>query len=91
MSKMTLDILAVMVQKGFEETAKKVDLLALTERVDLLEERIGRLEQRVEYGFDMVAQELKEIKIQLKEIDARADVFGLQLRVDKIEKRMKAR
>jgi tRNA(Leu) C34 or U34 (ribose-2'-O)-methylase TrmL len=71
--------LAIMVQKGFEEMenrmAKKEDLYALTDRV-------GRLEERVEYGFDMVAQKFKEI-------DFRADILDLQFRVSKIEKKSK--
>lgn len=89
MSKMTLDRLAVMVQKGFlgiENTmAKQSDLLALTERVD-------RLEKRVEYGFEMVAQEFKDVRNQLKKLDIYdADIIDLQLRMDNVEKRLKAR
>ena len=84
MRKMTLDTLARMIQKGFLETAKQVNLLALEKRVD-------RLEQRVEDGFSMVAQEFKDIHNQLKDVDVRAtDIFDLQLRMDKIEKKLKA-
>ena len=83
MSKMTLDTLAGMVQKGFLESAKRSDLLALTERVD-------KLEKQMEYGFTAVAQEFKDIRAQLKDMDIRAsDIFDLQLRMDKVEKRLK--
>lgn len=88
-----LEQLAIMTQKGIEETATKADFLTLVERVDHLEERMGQLEQRVEYGFDMIAQELREIRAQLKEFDiyADADIFQLRVRVDKIEKKLKTR
>lgn len=104
MSKMTLDRLARMIQKRFLDIDKKFldvdnkflgidnklagmaqqkDLLALTERVD-------RLEKRMECGFEMVAQELKDIRSQLKKVDIHdSDILDLQLRMDKIEKRLK--
>lgn len=83
MSKMTLDTLAILVQKGFLETAKQSDLLTLTERVD-------KLEKRMEYGFDMIAQELQDVRNQLKEVDVHSvEILGLQLRLDKIEKKLK--
>lgn len=93
MNEITLDQLAIMVQKGFEETVKTADFFALIERIDRLEERMDRLERRVEYGFETVAKELKEIRIQLNELDARAsnDISRLCLRVDKIERRLKTR
>ena len=80
---MTLDTLARMVQKGFLETAKQADLLALEKRVD-------NLEKQVEYGFAAVAEEFKNVRAQLKDIDIRAaDVLDLQLRMDNVEKRLK--
>jgi archaellum component FlaC len=82
---MTLDTLAIMVQKGFLETAKQSDLIELEKRVDTLE-------KRMDYRFDMIAQELKDIHDQLKETDVHAaDILDLQLRVDNIEKKMKTR
>lgn len=83
MSKMTLDTLAIMVQKGFLETAKQSDLIELEKRVDALE-------KRMDYRFDMIVQELKDIRGRLKETDANAaDILNLQLRIDKIEKKLK--
>ncbi len=89
MSKMTLDGLAIMVQKGFldidSKMARQKDLLALTERVD-------RLEERVNYGFEMVVQEFKDVRNQLKKLDIYdADIIDLQLRMDNVEKRLKTR
>jgi tetrahydromethanopterin S-methyltransferase subunit G len=85
MSKMTLDTLAIMVQKGFLETAKQSDLLALEKRVD-------KLEKQVAYGFNMVAQEFKDIRNKLEKFDIHeADILDLQLRMDNVEKRLKAR
>ena len=50
------------------------------------------LEKRIEYGFEMVAQELKDIRSQLKKLDIYdADIIDLQLRMDNVEKRLKAR
>ena len=95
-TKMTLDTLATMVQKGFldaeNKMAKQEDLLATREELHELTGRVGRLEERVEYGFAMVTQEFKDIRSQLKSIDVLgADVFGLRLRVAKIEKRPRGR
>jgi glutathione S-transferase len=85
MDKMTLDTLAIMVQNGFLETAKQSNLLALEKRVDALE-------KRMDYRFDMIAQELKDIRSRLKGADIHAaDILDLQLRVDNIEKKMKTR
>jgi hypothetical protein len=85
MSKMTLDTLAIMVQKGFLETAKQSDLLALEKRVD-------KLEKQVAYGFNMVAQEFKDIRNKLEKFDIHeADILDLQLRMDNVEKILKAR
>ncbi len=40
-------------------------------------------------NFDMVFQQLKEIRGEIKEVDTRADVVDLQLRVAKLEKKIK--
>lgn len=82
---MTLDDLATMVQQGFMETAKQVDLSALTERVGGLEKEMKGMHG----NFDMVFQQLKEIRDEIKEADTRADVVALQIRVAKLEKKVK--
>ena len=83
MSKMTLDKLARMVQKGFLEMATKSDILAL-------EQCIESLERRVEEGFAAVAREFQDIRNQLKRLDIHdVDILNLQVRMDKIEKKLK--
>lgn len=84
--------LAIMVQEGFMETAKQVDLLSLTERVTLIEEHLNGHDKEfrgMHGNFDMVFQQLKEIRNELKEADTRADVVDLQIRVSKLEKKVK--
>jgi len=78
--------LAIMVEEGFAATAKQEDLLALTERVTVLEKEMKGMHG----NFDMVFQQLKEIRIEIKEGDARADVVDLQLRVAKLERKVKS-
>jgi uncharacterized protein (UPF0335 family) len=67
-------------------TAKQEDLFALTERVVILEKEMKGMHQ----NFDAVFQQLKEIKDAMKEADTSADVIDLQLRVSKLEKKIKA-
>ncbi|HUC01585.1 MAG TPA: hypothetical protein VMA75_01640 [Candidatus Paceibacterota bacterium] len=84
--------LAIMVQKGFAETAKQEDLLALTDRVKLIEERLDGHDKEfrgMHQNFDMIFQELKAIRQEMKEADTRADVVDLQLRVAKLEKKIR--
>jgi hypothetical protein len=78
--------LAIKIQKGFMATAKQEDLFALTERVVILEKEMKGMHQ----NFDAVFQQLKEIKDAMKEADTSADVIDLQLRVSKLEKKIKA-
>jgi hypothetical protein len=77
--------LAILINKSFEgvesRMATKEDLAVLTKRVD-------RLEKYVENRFDSISRELKDIRRELKNVDAHADVFGLQTRVTKLEKKI---
>jgi predicted nucleic acid-binding Zn-ribbon protein len=83
--RITIDDLAIMIQDGFMATAKQEDLLALTERVATLEKEMKGMHG----NFDMVFQQLKEIRNEIKEVDTRADVVDLQIRVSKLEKKIK--
>jgi ribosomal protein S15P/S13E len=83
--KMTIDKLAIMIQEGFAATASREDLLILTERVGKIERHLNEHDQK----FDAVFYELKEIRREIKEVDTRADVVDLQIRVSKLEKRVK--
>lgn len=98
--KMTLEVLASMVQAGFLDLAARidgvsVDLKALTLRVDKLEQRLGLLERRmdtlenlVENGFYNIAQELQQIRDRIAEVVTRKEFRALEARVEIIEKRL---
>ena len=75
-----IEHLAVTTQKGFEETA--TDSCALTGRVDGLEQKFGELDRKMESGFSMISRKIDEI-------DVRDEVFDLQIRVGKLEKKAK--
>ncbi len=85
--------LAIMVKKGFAETAQ--DLSTLTERVEAIEIIIKGHDKEfinIHGDFNMVIQELKSIRDRLDRIeksDNRIDVINLGLRVRKLEKRAK--
>jgi predicted nucleic acid-binding Zn-ribbon protein len=91
--KMTLDVLAGMIQAGFSEIT--ADLKALTLHVDALEKRMNgfekrmdSLEERMENGFYNIAQELQQIRKQIAETVTRKEFRALEVRVDVIEKRL---
>lgn len=94
--RMTLDKLAIMIQEGFmasaNQMAKQEHLLALTERVKLIEERLDGHDKEfkgIHDKLDATFSELKEIRKEIKEADSRADVVDLQIRVTKLEKKVK--
>ena len=60
--------------------AKQEDLLALIKRLD-------KFEKYTENRFDDVYRELKNIREDIKRIDARAEILDLQIRVTKLEKK----
>jgi tetrahydromethanopterin S-methyltransferase subunit G len=91
--KMTLGDLAGMVQAGFLDLAARidgvrVDLKALSLRVDMLEKRMDSLEERMENGFYNIAQELQRIRQQIAETVTQKEFHTLEARVDVIEKRL---
>jgi hypothetical protein len=75
----TLDDLAVMVKRGFDETAKKVDLINLTERVGNIEKElkkeinevrhdislISALPARLEHRVDVLYDDMRLVKTQI--------------------------
>ena len=85
--------LAIMVEKGFAETAQ--DLSRLTERVNAVETIVKGHDKElinIHGDFDMVVQELKAIRNRLDQIeknDGSIDVINLDLRVRTLEKRAK--
>lgn len=83
-----IDHLARLVNAGFLEmekrTAKQEDLLVLIQRVENIEKDLRVADNK----FDAVFLELREIRNQIKEIDTRADVMTLEIRVGKLEKKL---
>ena len=83
--------LAIMVEKGFAETAQ--DLSALTERVKTIEIVVKGHDKEltnIHGDFNAVSHELKSIREHLGHIeknDLQPDVIALDLRVRKLEKK----
>ncbi|MGD1003465.1 MAG: hypothetical protein ABR884_02720 [Minisyncoccia bacterium] len=83
--------LAIMVEKGFAETAQ--DLSVLTERVKTIEIIVKGHDKEfinIHGDFNMIIQELKIIRNRLDRMeknDASVDVINLDLRVRKLEKK----
>jgi|GEM_PF-925600 BMFP domain-containing protein YqiC len=84
--KITLDVLAVMIQKGFLDLARQIS--SLKERMQMLTLRIDALEERTENGFYNVTQELQQIRQLIKKVDTREKIAALEVRVDAIEKKI---
>lgn len=79
--------LAIMIQKGFMDVNKKIADLR-----NELDVRITSLEKDMKgmHGnFDMVFQQLKEIRAEVKRVDTTADVVDLQIRVTKLEEKVR--
>lgn len=77
--KITIDDLAVMVQKGFENTATKEQFVSLEARMESVETKIGNIETKMG-GME---KDVKDIKFKLSDIAG--DVSKLNRRVDFVE------
>ena len=77
--KITIDDLAIMVQKGFENTATKEQFVALEERMGNMEIKMGGMETKMG-GME---KDVKDIKFKLSDIAS--DVSKLDRRVDFVE------
>lgn len=86
-TKKNIESLARMAENSFAEAAKQEDLLALTKRVDALNEQFEKLEASTGNRFMEILGELKEIREDIKEVDCRADVVDLEVRIEKLEKK----
>ena len=82
MGKVTLEKLAVMVQKGFEETAKRKEV---DKRFDEVGEEFGLVRGRL----DAVESELIEMRNKLDNIIYRHEFEALKDRIAALEKRLK--
>ena len=80
--------LAIMIEKGFEATAK--DFANLAERVDRVELRLDEFEKSVDARFASVFSELKEIRKELaaNNLKTKGDVASLDFRVGRLEKKV---
>lgn len=79
--------LAIMIQKGFTDVNGRIN-----GSKEELGARITNLEKEMKgmHGnFDIIFQQFKEIREEMKEADTRADVVDLQVRVTKLEKKIK--
>lgn len=79
-SKMTIEKLAVMIQKGFEETAKQIDLEEVKEDVVLIKQRL-----------DSIETELIDIKKKLENVIYRHEFEMVKDRIETIEKKLNLR
>ncbi len=66
----TIDQLAIMIQRGFEETASKSDLknaeANLGNKIDKLDNRMANLEYKVSHHLDLSLERYLELKHQNK-------------------------
>jgi hypothetical protein len=80
---------AAIINKSFEgiesRMAKQEDLLSLTDRVEKVERHLDEHDQK----FDAIFYEIKEIRREIQEVDTRAEVIDLQIRVGKLERKAK--
>jgi archaellum component FlaC len=66
----TIDDLAVMVQKGFADVATKSDIKVLTERFDLVDKRFDKIENLILVDHKKRIERLEEEVKDLKELFA---------------------
>ena len=90
--KNTIDDLAIMVQKGFDETNEKLGgrMDKLDGRMDKLDGRMDVLEKKVDDGFSHVEAGLDAINKNIKELDfvTKDEFEDLMTRVKYIEAKL---
>lgn len=71
-SKVTIEDLAVMVKRGFDETAKQKDLNLVKTDVEDIKERVENIEKMLlkQYGF-----QIQELQKRMKRVE---DLFALK-------------
>jgi len=60
--KITIDDLAVMVAKGFENTSTKDDLREVTKKLDDIDYRLGKIESNHERRLDLLEDRMQVVK-----------------------------
>jgi tetrahydromethanopterin S-methyltransferase subunit G len=86
--KITIDDLAIMVQRGFEETARKNDVDLLRTDVDLLRAELGEFKKETRDNFIHVHARLGMIERDVKDVVHKDDFEDLMARVLYLEKKM---
>lgn len=90
--KITIDDLAIMVQKGFDETNEKLGgrIDKFNGRMDKLDGRMDTLEKKVDDGFLRVEARLDAIDKDIKELDfvTRDEFEDLMTRVKYLEAKL---
>ncbi len=91
--KITNEILARMIAKGFEETAKKADV---DERFDKVDQRLDKVEYRldkVDHRLNAVTSDIGLIRADIHDLKTtqEADIKSLYPRVERLEKRIPVR
>jgi len=98
--KMTLEKLARMVQKGFEETATKKEFQALREEIDQRFQDMDRRFDEIDIHFQGVDNKINALHFEIKEIKSilpplfkamsqfDVEVVSLRQRVSRIEKKV---
>lgn len=75
----TIDELAVMIQKGFESTASKTDIERLEKRMDKFDERMDSFEGRLNYSdarLGRIEADISEMRGELVYRHEFEDVLG---------------
>jgi chromosome segregation ATPase len=82
----TIEDLAVMVQKGFSETAKKTDIERLEKKIDNVDSRVENLEHKVnqiDRRLFSIEEDVAEIKTkQYKEMHKRVTFIERKLGIE---------
>ena len=93
--KITIENLAAMVKRGFDQTATKDDLkelatkaefIHLEQKVDGLEQKVDGLEQKMEDGFRGVNRRIDLLREDISDLpDIREELTDLGKRMDRVE------
>lgn len=85
--KVTLETLAEMVQRGFEETATKAELRSFREYVD---ERFNKVDDDIHWihgSLELIQREIADIKEKLNNVVYRHELEALRERIAQLERK----
>ena len=94
--KITLDTLAGMIQKGFEEVDNRFEevdnrFTEVDNRFEKIDERFNKIDDDIRYihgSLDLIRQEGTEIKTKLGHVVYQDELENLRRRVEKLEKKL---